>query len=51
MTLPIFPSQTLLPGLGYNVKWSPVYFDQTQKNERHERRHLALAISALQTSS
>ena len=31
MTLPIFPSQTLLPGLGYNVKWSPVYFNQSQK--------------------
>jgi hypothetical protein len=29
MTLPVYPSRTLLPGLAYSQKWSPSFFNQT----------------------
>jgi Conserved hypothetical protein 2217 (DUF2460) len=28
---PVYPSQTLLPGLGWNVKWTPTFFNQSYK--------------------
>jgi hypothetical protein len=31
MTLPVFPLAATLPGLGYSVKWSPVFFNQSFK--------------------
>ena len=30
MTLPVYPDRTLIPGLAYNSKWSPAFFNQTQ---------------------
>ncbi len=44
MALPIYPDRSVLPGLGYSVKWSPVFFNMpTQTTASGADIDLALA--------
>jgi hypothetical protein len=47
MTLPIYPNATVLPGLGYGVKWTPVFFNQSHQAINGANIDIALASQPL----
>jgi len=48
MTLPVYPDRTVLPGLGFSTKWSPVFFNMpTQTAAAGADIDLALAATPL----